>query len=477
MRQVWSDAVGGYVPEYTQFAGPRTYDQRNVPSMGQALQGLISDTTQNAEALLDVIVPNQYDSQERVTEKLLGLLGTGTGVGRLETGGGALKSALSRPVKTNTRPTVSGKAHKVYPGIYKDPRQLVEEGAARVAPENKLMSEFFGVDRSDLDAMTRAQEKTINQVDIPVWPTTQRGAQHTQKVMNPTNEARLQDVLSLAGDNPQFTGSYGWYQTLPLREKYRSVLGKELGDKRFDEFMQSSSVMSAGSPVDLELRRASLAGLLDESGELDRFIKGNMTSGENVYREFPELFKDVAEASGYGHIYHATSHRPALERYAAGDKFFNQKTILEAPKTPNYYYSKTGENLRHPTQDAHFVRGIGLSDVRPMTKAGTGASVKDTEAGKIRDWWTNKVSGPVGMSGSPAQALLWNSLAPQTGVKTLVGKPLLELITDGVEREALKQAKSPQQALLDFINRSGKLGSFAGAGLLGHSMTGDGGDI
>jgi len=477
MRQVWSDAVGGYVPEYTQFAGPRTYDQRNVPSMGQALQGLLSDTTQNAEALLDVIVPNQYDSQERVTEKLLGLLGTGTGVGRLEAGGSALKSALSRPIKTNTRPTVSGKAHKLYPGIYKDPRQLVEEGAAKIAPESGLMSDLFGVDRKTLDTMTRAHEKTIDQVAIPAWPTTSRGAQHTQKVMNPTNESRLQDILSLAGDDPRFAGSYGWYETLPLREKFRSVLGKELGDKRFDEFMQRSSVMSAGSPVDLELRRASLAGLLDESGELDRFIKGNMTSGENVYKEFPEMFKDIRDAGGYGHIYHATAHRPGLSRHATGDNFFNDASILKAPKTPNYYHSKTGANLQHPTQDAHFVRGIGLSDVRPMKKSGTDGSIDYTETGKIRDWWSNKVSDPIGMSGSPAQALLWNTLAPQTGVKTLVGKPLLELITDGVEREALKQAKSPQQALLDFINRSGKLGAMGGMGLLGNSINQDEGLI
>ena len=112
-----------------------------------------------------------------------------------------------------------------------------------------------------------------------------------------------------------------------------------------------------------------------------------------------------------------------------------------------------------------------------MTKAGTGGSIDYTETGKIRDWWSNKVSDPIGMSGSPAQALLWNTLAPQTGVKTLVGKPLLELITDGVEREALKQAKSPQQALLDFINRSGKLGAMGGMGLLGSSMNQDEGLI
>ena len=121
MRQVWNDAVGGYVLEDTPFPDPRIYDQRNVPSLGQALSGLLGDSLQNAEALTDVVVPNQYDSQEDVTEKLFGLLGTGTGVGRLEIGGGPLKSALSRPIKTNTRPTVSGKAHKVFPGIYKDP--------------------------------------------------------------------------------------------------------------------------------------------------------------------------------------------------------------------------------------------------------------------------------------------------------------------------------------------------------------------
>jgi hypothetical protein len=79
MRQIWNDSAnfgtGGYVLEDTPFAEDRIYDQRNVPSLGQALQGLISDTKQNAEGLFDRIVPSQYDSPEKIMEKMINLEG------------------------------------------------------------------------------------------------------------------------------------------------------------------------------------------------------------------------------------------------------------------------------------------------------------------------------------------------------------------------------------------------------------------
>jgi hypothetical protein len=118
--------------------------------------------------------------------------------------------------------------------------------------------------------------------------------------------------------------------------------------------------------------------------------------------------------------------------------------------------------LAYPTADAHFVRGIGLSDVRPAAKGSEG-SIQGTEAPAIREWFRSKIANPVGLEGSPGQALLWNVLGPQTGVKTKIGKPYLELMIDGAMREVARQGKTinkrnVQEAIDNFIMRKGLLG-------------------
>jgi hypothetical protein len=79
VRNVWSDAVGGYIPEDTPFPKERIYSQGGAPSMGQAFQGLLSDTAQGAEALFDRIIPTIYDSPEKIAEKMINLEGAQIG--------------------------------------------------------------------------------------------------------------------------------------------------------------------------------------------------------------------------------------------------------------------------------------------------------------------------------------------------------------------------------------------------------------
>ncbi len=117
MRQVWSDSAnfgtGGYILEDTPLAEDRIYDQRNVPSLGQALQGLISDTKQNAEGLLDKniwdypgvgegtpmtgLLNNNYSQRNppSLGEAMSGLLGNwGSNIEMLERNGVPIKGLL-----------------------------------------------------------------------------------------------------------------------------------------------------------------------------------------------------------------------------------------------------------------------------------------------------------------------------------------------------------------------------------------------
>ena len=383
-----------------------------------------------------------------------------------------LQSLSARGPKAGTRTTVKSPTGKNYPGIYKPQEQLIEEGARMVAPENPLMREMFGVNRQDLDDLTRQHQAQMarENVEIPTWQTTDRGAQHVYNIMTPSNVQRLQDTLALGAADPRFAGSYGWYWNEPLKQRYQQLWGPEEGARRFDQFMQHGSVMSAGAPVPLEIRRASMMDMLANEGREGDFLAGNLTSGENLMKTFPGMFDDLQHAGGYGHIYHRTAHVPGLQRMSDTGRFFDEAKAMEAPKTPNYYYSKTGENIMWPTADAHFVRGTGLADVR--SGKDTGGSINKGETGRVREFFRNEVANPLGMEGSPAQALMWNVLAPQTGVKTQVGKPYLELMTDAAEREAKRRGITPQQALDEFILGRGRLGMSVPGAVVGGGLYG-----
>lgn len=361
---------------------------------------------------------------------------------------------------TGGRTTVRDPQRKAYPDIYAPRREIIERGAEQIAPETPAMEQLFGVTRRDLDDLTWLKQEKHENIDIPVYQTTDRGGQHTLNVMTPANEMRLMDTLALAAADPRFAGSYGWYLSDPLLQRFIAELGPQLGNERYMQFMQIGSALSSGSAVPQEIKRASEAfRQLVNTGDLRNFTQGQL----------PE---------GYGHIYHGTAHRSQLETLQDTGQIYTPESLMDSPKTPNYLHSKTGENLLYPTQDAHFVRGTGLADVRPSADTG---SISKLEAKKMREWYAGRVAEPLGMRGSPAQALLWNVLAPATGVKTQVGKPFLELFSDAVVREAQRTGKKPNDVLVDFMHGRGRLsaafGAAVGAGLLSEVEEQPQGDI
>jgi hypothetical protein len=154
---------------------------------------------------------------------------------------------------------------------------------------------------------------------------------------------------------------------------------------------------------------------------------------------------------GYGHAYHTTAHnagvRNMIER---GD--FRPVKLKDAPKTRVYYGSRTGENLDVPTADAHFVRGIGLADLRPSTKADDfGSSISATELDPVAQWYRSAVADPLGMRASPAQALQWNAMGTSTGVETELGVPFLELVARRIGQVAEKEGVKPTKVRDEFI--------------------------
>ena len=340
--------------------------------------------------------------------------------------GGKVAAIVAEKAK-KFHPTVRGRERVAFPKVYRDPRIIVNESAGRVSEESPLLKQLFGVDRYDLDAMTREMPHNLA---APYYVAT-RPPEYLPGLKGKANTQRIQDILSIAENDPRFAGSYGWYQSEPLRQRFIELNPE--GARDFDRFSQLGAALSPSTAVPKEIERSSVAYLMDKQGRLSDFLDP---------RNMPK---------GYGHAYHTTAHnagvRNILER---GD--FRPEQLKMAPKTRVYYGSRTGENLDVPTADAHFVRGIGLADLRPATKADDfGSSISATELDPITQWYRGDVASPVGMRASPAQALQWNAMGTSTGVDTELGVPFLELLSRRIGDVAASERVRPSIVRDEFI--------------------------
>jgi GNAT superfamily N-acetyltransferase len=324
-----------------------------------------------------------------------------------------------------------------YPGVYKPTADIISEAAAQAAPENPLLEQLFGVTRADLDYLTRQRAGVSNVSPVFESPLTLRGKpikvpQHIVDVTAPGNTQRIQDILYHAAQTPELQGSYGWYYSDPLYQHFVSEWGPDEGRRRFDMLTQFGAALSPQSEVSKEIQRASLANTMANQGRLEDFLNPS---------NLPE---------GYGSIAHTTSHADAIRRMIAGQSFVNPEAGT-SPKTLAYYYARgvpeTQFQTNTPTMDSHWTRAVGLPDVRPASGLNQQTtSILPREATVLAPWW-RQLAGTVGQEASPAQALFWNAMGPQTGVSTALSAPYLELVARAAEQRGAQLGQKPVDVL------------------------------
>ena len=334
------------------------------------------------------------------------------------------------------RKTVPGEA--TLPGLWDNPKRIVNDSAKMVAPEDPLLRELFGVDRADLDAL--AYQNQDFRIANPLVYEPTRVPEHVGKVTTPSNARRLQDVIGEAADDQRFTGMPGWYVTNPLLDRAKRLLGPEEGERWFLAHHKFASPMSAMNDVQSEIAKGTFTHLLAGQNNLDEFFDvGRLPAGLN-------------------HPAHTTAHAAGVRNMmeSGGERFWSAAN--PSPKTPNYYMSKTGQNWYWPTGDAHFVRATGLPDVRPRvieretgTRIPDASSIGKTEAFPVGKWFTNDVAAPLGLTGNVGHPVLWGAMASRTGVESAIGAPYLEILASNTRRSATRQGISPQDALDNYI--------------------------
>lgn len=367
-----------------------------------------------------------------------------------------IKPAISAARKYG-KSTVTDPSRMAYPGIYENPKAIAAEAARRVAPEDPAMKEIFGVNRDDLFEMSKGRVGNM-EPELAFKPNA-RGSAAAERIMNRKNENRLVDILAEAQKQTELSkGMVPWYIMDPAYQLMVRARGKEAADAAFSRFNTVSGMMSPGSEVTTELNRGSAANYLMQQGRGQDFIKyGGQGQGGKSPRgaDFPEDIRAMVS-----HPYHSTSHGVPLEKYMGSGR-----VEMQSPKVPTYIPASSvpelGFQTRWAVPDAHFTRGVGMSDARTAPKTFQ-QSMSMAEYQDVAPWWRDRVARRVGMEPVPAQALIWGGLGHATGVDTAIGAPKIELLAKQIMQSARRHNMDPKKAAErvlfgDQFNRGGSV--------------------
>lgn len=350
------------------------------------------------------------------------------------------------------RSTIRKAERKSFPGIYENPRRIAREAESRVPPESPNLGRLFGVSRADLARMS--EQPGTAKADIPGLPPTPRGSERTEKVMMPANERRLRESLDVARDYAPrlFEGMRGWYMMDPAYQRLVDLVGPDEAAKRYERFNTLTAMASPGSPVTTELRRGSAANMLANLGRFNEFRDfGGLKLSKRQRRGLPEELLQFPS-----HAYHKTSQARPMEDYLRSGR-----VQMSSAKVPPYMQasnaSALGRQSDMPVPDAHFARGVGLSDARAWlseidkdtgerVQLVPGQSMSVNELAVLGPWYREQVARQAGLEAVPGQAVQWGFYSKPTGVDTAVGVPKLELLADLIERTARRRGISLEKA-------------------------------
>jgi hypothetical protein len=336
-------------------------------------------------------------------------------------------------------PYVSDPLRVANPGIYKRPDVIASEAAANVAPEHPALKELFGVTRDDLYGISQQGTRQGN-VEPSIWMPSRpgKGSYAADAIMNPANAQRMVDTLSEAQKYPELIkGMDPWYVMDPLYQRMVELVGPEQAKIDYMRFNATVSPFSAGSNVPTEINRGTAANMMVTRGEYPKFMENAGIAAKNRGPDFPSELADVK-----GHAYHAVQSDPVARWLETGEHGYSKDTV----KIPLYMQAsgvpQTGFQTRLPVPDAHYTRATGMPDVRRSKDFND--YMGGSEYRPVGPWFRENVAKPLGIEAVPAQARMWGTYAPQTGVDTKIGAGKLELLSQNIWERARKLGIDPK---------------------------------
>jgi hypothetical protein len=424
--------------------------------MGSVLS-LPQRAIENSQYSLDT---GNYDPSVPVEAALTAMTGglKGTGEGGVALGAGPVRKTKARtdldnkpgtidiPVLGETSPInapyIQNPVRVANPGVYKRPDVIAAEAAARVEPEHPALKQLFGVTRQDLYDISQQGRRQGN-MEPDLWQPSRPGKppEAATAVMNQANEQRLIDTLAEARKHEGLEkGMVPWYVMDPAYQRMVQLVGPERAAKEYKDFNMSMTPFSAGSSVPSEINRGTAANMMRKRGEYDVFEKyGGLAAKERSGADYPEILRNVNGIMG--HLNQASPVRRYMEtgQHGYGKDQVKINLYSGASGVPETGFQTTGA-----VPDAHFTRALGVPDARNIP-AGFNDYMGGTEYRQIGPWYRDKVAKPLGLEAVPAQALMWGTYGPQTGVKTKIGAGKLELLSKQMWERAQKLGIDPQE--------------------------------
>lgn len=363
-------------------------------------------------------------------------------------GGKAAQELIERAVRaakvitSEGAPTVRNMAREtpLYPDVYKNPRLLAEEAEGRVAKEDPILKQLWGVNREDIYDIAGNRPGNVEPVLAPP-PAKTRGINYaSEAVMVPENAERLKNILEAGYEKPGLRkGMMPWYYMDPVYNRLEQMFGPEEAVNRYNLLNTSVSMMSPASNVKTEINRGLGAYHMALQGRFDDFVRGGGKPSAAPAGVIPPYMRDRM----VGHLAHSTSQAGPLSKYMQ-----TGKVEMESPKVPLYIQSsgvpETGFQTKLPVPDAHYTRVVGMPDVRRT--ADPEVSMKMNEYRPVGHWFREEVAKPMEMEAVPAQALMWGTGSGATGVDTAIGAPKLELLSQHIGDVAKHYRISPETA-------------------------------
>jgi hypothetical protein len=353
---------------------------------------------------------------------------------------GTIDVPVLGPSSPINAPYITNPQRVANPGIYKRPDVIAAEAAARVEPEHPALKQLFGVTRQDLYDISQQGRRQGN-METELWQPKRPGAPNEAalSVMNPANEQRILDTLAEARKHPGLEqGMVPWYVMDPMYQRMVELVGPERAAKEYMDFNMSVTPFSAGSSVPSEINRGTAANMMRQRGEYDIFKQYGGIAVPKRGADYPEALRDVKGMMG-----HLNQANPVERYFRTGSHGYGDDNVKINLYSGASGVPETGFQTTGAVPDAHFTRAVGLPDARKNPND-FNEYMQGTEYRQIGPWYRNKIANPLGIEAVPAQALMWGTYGPQTGVKTKIGAGKLELMSKQMWERAQKLGIDPQ---------------------------------
>lgn len=367
--------------------------------------------------------------------------------------------------------TVTDPQRIMYPGIYKDPNDLVTDALRRFVPDpgkDGLMYRLFGHTRDSLDELSQGNRRfdsfrpTLGPASEQPFtpPAGGTGADVSDRVLTRRNANRLQEAIDAGLRNPQIRNTRSWYEMSPLWDHADTLGVPDTGPFSKRALNTRMGVMSPSAAPPVEVERGFLANYLAHEGRTEDFVRLGGVPLEERGDWFPPDMMDMTS-----HLRHRRAHVPNLLDFETTGRLWSPKH-----KVPTYVGATdpVWPNASRPIADAHLTRFSGYPDVRTSnTQATLKKELSNSEYSDFFPWFDKAVASPLDLRPRDAQALMWNLGGPQTGVR-YIGPMKLEMISNFMGQSADRLGVSPEHARDMLL--TGKTPGFAEGGTVEDDM-------